>query len=346
MRIRGLTLALGLLGLASCGSSTHGLTVSWTFAGGGSCSGAGIDQVRITIPGETLQQSIFDCGLGQVLFTDFYPGTYQVTVDALDATIQSPPTPLWTGTSSVSLRDDAAVKVVLQPTAQANAVAYLSWTLAPATGQAPRCGAGERLDSVALFIDGTNPQLSYACGDGLGTAQVITPYLTPGTHTVQLVAYNAAEGQTAYAQTDVVSIPFTSGSATAQTLTLRWQVGGLAMSWAAYPSLQAYQAAPNQPLSCATAPASAIASVAVLLADPQNPQTGTQFSGYTCQSGALLDNAPPGTWLPFVAAYDVSGQNVLYFQDDQHVPQSVSVTAGRFYSAQDPATQVFVPLFP
>src|SRR5689334_24403075 len=115
MRIRGLTLWLGLLGvgLVSCGSNTHGLTVSWAFAGGGSCQGAGIDQVRITIPGESLQQSIFDCSLGQVLFSDFFPGTYAVTVDALDPTIQSPPTPIWTGSTSVNLENDAQARVLL-----------------------------------------------------------------------------------------------------------------------------------------------------------------------------------------------------------------------------------------
>jgi len=345
MRIRGLTVWLCLLGpgLLSCGSSTHSLTVSWTFAGGASCTGTGIDQVRITIAGETLQPDTFPCGSGQVLFDQFYPGSYTVTVDALDGNIPSPPTPLWSGTVTVDLRDDTTASVVLQPVSNQNAVAYLSWTFAPATGQAPQCGNGQRLDSVAIFIDGASTNLAYNCGDGLGPSQVITPYVTAGDHTVQLVAYNAAEGQTAYAQTDPLTIHFVTGSAPSQATVMQWQVGGLAMSWAAYASLQAYQANPNQSVPCAS---TGIASVSVFLADPTTPTTGTQFNGYTCASGALLDNAPPGTWLPFVAGYDAGGQNVLYFQDDVNVPQQVTIVAGHFYSAQDPATQVFVPLFP
>ena len=340
MRIRGLTLWLVLLGgLAACSSNHAGaMTVSWTF-GGGNCAGAAVEQVRIAIAGEPLSQDTFDCRSGLATFSDFYPGTYVVTVQGLDSTQAV----TWQGTRSVNLDGDVSVAVDLQPLSQQNAVAYLSWTFAPSTGQAPQCGTGQTLDSVAIFVDDAPTNLAYNCGDGLGQGQVITPYLTPGNHTIQLVAYNAAEGQTAYAQTDPVAIAFASGRATSQTLTMQWQVGGLAMSWAAYPDLQAYQTAPNQPLTCAS---TGIATVAVLLADPASPNTGTQYSGYTCASGALIDNAPPGTWLPFVAGYDSTGQNVLYFQDDKNVPQQVTIVAGHFYSPQDAATQVFVPLFP
>jgi len=346
MRIRGLTLSLGLLGmgLVSCGSSPHALTVSWTFAGNASCAGAGIQQVRITIGGESLQQSIFDCSAGQVLFSDFYPGTYQVTVDALDVTVPNPPTPVWSGSTSVSLRDDAEARVVLQPLSGANAVNYLSWSFDPASGdqgQVPQCGAGQRLDSVAIFVDGAPSNFSYNCGDGLGQQQVVSPYLSPGNHTIQLAAYNQAEGQTEFAITDPVSIAFTTGSATAQALTMHWQVGGMAVSWAAYPSLQAYQA--SQPVSC---PSTGIVSVSVFFANPADKTSGTQFNGFSCSSGALLDNVPAGTWLPFGAAYGSAGNTPLYFQDDVNVPQQVTVVAGRFYSQQDAQTQVFVPLFP
>jgi hypothetical protein len=340
MRIRGLTLWLCLLsGLSACDSSRGGaMTVSWTFSGG-SCSGAAVQQIRIAIAGEPLSQDTFDCLSGVATFTDFYPGNYVVTVQGLDADQAV----TWTGSKSVRLDGDVSVTVDLQPVSQQNAVAYLSWTFAPATGQAPQCGTGQRLDSVAIYVDGAATNLGYACGDGLGTNQVVTPYLAPGDHSVQLVAYNAVENQTAFAQTDPVTIHFETGRAVSQALTMKWQVGGLAMSWGAYPSLAAYQSNPNQPLACAS---TGIATVSVFLADPANPNSGTQFDGYTCASGALLDNAPPGQWLPFVAGYDAGGQNVLFFQDDQNVPQTVTVVAGRFYSPQDTQTQVFVPLFP
>jgi len=346
MRIRGLTLWLCLLsGLSACDSSRGGsMTVSWTF-GGGSCSGAAVQQIRIAIAGEPLSQDTFDCLSGLATFNDFYPGNYVVTVQGLDADQAV----TWQGTKSVRLDGDTSVMVDLQPVSQDNAVAYLSWTFAPATGQAPQCGAGQRLDSVAIYVDSAATNLGYACGDGLGTNQVVTPYLAPGDHIVQLVAYNAAENQTAFAQTDPVTIHFETGRAVSQSLTMNWQVGGLAVAWGAFPDLQSYQSNPNQPLSCTSGPASAIATVSVFLADPaapSDPTKGTQFDGYTCASGALLDNAPVGQWLPFVAAYAAGGGNALYFQDDQNVPQTVNIVAGHFYSQQDLQTQVFVPLFP
>ena len=67
------------------------MTVGWTFAGG-SCSGAAVEQVRIAIAGEPLQQDTFDCRSGLVTFTDFYPGTYNVTVQGLDSTQAVPST--------------------------------------------------------------------------------------------------------------------------------------------------------------------------------------------------------------------------------------------------------------
>jgi hypothetical protein len=338
MRIRGLTLGLALLGgVTACDSGRIGaITVSWTF-GGGSCSGAAVEQVRIAIAGEPLDQDTFDCRSGLATFTNFYPGTYNVTVQGLDASQAV----TWTGSKSIHMDGDVSVQVDLQPVSGQNAVAYLSWSFAPSTGQAPQCGPGQRMDFVGILVDNVDTGLAYNCGDGLGVNQVITPYLAPGPHVLQLVAFNGFDGVSfPFARTDPVTVNFVTGQATAQSLTMRWQVGGLAMQWAAYLSLAAYQA--NQPLSCAS---TGIATVEVFLADPNNPNNGTQFSGFTCASGALLDNAPPGTWLPFVAGYSSSG-DVLYFQDDQNVPQSVTITAGRFYAPQDLQTQVFVPLFP
>ncbi len=339
MRIRGLTLWLALLGgLTACdsGGRVGAITVSWTFAGG-SCSGAAVEQVRIAIAGEPLDQDIFDCRSGLATFSNFYPGTYNVTVQGLDASQAV----TWTGSKSMRVDGDVSVQVDLQPVSGQNAVAYLSWSFDPSTGPAPQCGPGQRMDYVGIFIDNVDTGLAYNCGDGLGVNQVITPYLSPGTHVLQLLAFNGVDGiDFPFASTDPINVNFVTGQATAQSLTMHWQVGGLAMSWAAYPDLASYQANRNQPLTCVS---TQIATVELFLADPNNPSNGEQFSGFTCSSGALLDNAPVGTWLPFVAGYS-SGGALLYFQDDQNVPQTVTVVAGHFSSPQD--TPVFVPLFP
>jgi len=355
MRTRALTLCLSLLGgvvLASC-SSTYGLTVSWTFANGGSCDGAGIEQVRITIPGEPLQQSIFDCRLGQVMFTGFYSGSYQVTVDALDATVPNPPTPIWTGTGSVDLRGSATVAVVLQPVSAQNAVTYLSWTLDPATGdpnQIPRCGAGQRLDQVGIFIDDQNAG-TYGCGQGTGGGVVVSPYVAAGPHNVQLVAFSSQEGVTAYAQSDVLQITFATGQSSTQTTALHWNVGGLQVAWAPYASLSDYNADIRQ--TCAQA---GIADLVLGFATQQ--EQGSTFSlGASCNASVVLDNVLTGTWFPYIDACGPggaagscgaqSGGPVVYRENPALVnPQTVSVQPGKFFDSTQPAAfNVFIPLF-
>jgi len=353
MRTRALTLCLSTLGLvlASC-TSTYGLTVSWTFANGGSCDGAGIEQVRITIPGEPLAQSIFDCRLGQVQFTDFYPGTYQVTVEALNAAVVNPPTAIWSGTANVDLRSTALVSVVLQPVSNQNAVTYLSWALDRATGdsnQIPLCGSGQRLDQVAIYIDDdTQSAGTYGCGQGTQGGVVVSPYLTPGVHTIQLVAFSTQEGATAYAQSDPLQLTFTTGQASTRTLPLHWNVGGLQVGWAPYASVSDYNADIRQ--TCSQA---GLADLVLGFATQQ--EQGSTFSlGATCNGSVILDNVLTGTWFPYIDACGPGTpagtctlQAAVYREDPTRVnPPSVTVQPGRFFdSNQAAAFNVFIPLF-
>ena len=59
------------------------------------------------------------------------------------------------------------------------------------------------MDQVAIFVDTQNLG-SYGCEQGLNGNLVITPYVTPGQHTVQLVTYNSQENATAFAQSDAL----------------------------------------------------------------------------------------------------------------------------------------------
>jgi len=351
MRIRGLTLSLSVLGalLSSC-TSTYGLTVSWTFAGGGSCDGTGIDQVRITIPGEALQQSVFDCRLGQVLLTDFYPGSYTVTVDALDPTIPNPPTPLWSGAGNIDLKTSARVDVVLQPQSTQNAVTYLSWTVDPATGDAnqiPRCGPGQRLDTVAIYVDNESGG-TYDCGQGLGGGLVASPYVTPGPHQIDLVAFSSQEGVTAYAESGALQITFATGQASSQTVPLHWNVGGLQVAWAPYASTSDYNSDIRQ--SCAQA-----GLTDLVLGFATQQEQGSTFSlGANCNASVVLDNVLTGTWFPYIDACGPGTapgtctlQTGIYREDPSLVnPQTVTVQPGKFFdSTQAAAFNVFIPLF-
>lgn len=342
MRFPRLTVPLLAFGLVACNSGPGGsIAITWSLAGS-TCHNAGVSQVRIAIAGQTLNPDTFDCASGVVSFDNFFDGTYAVVVQGLNAVTGEA---LWSGTATAVVHQgDTAVAVVMQPLGAENTVAYLTWNFDPASGQVPQCGTGQRLDSVSIFVDGQDSSLAYNCGDGANGKLAVSPYLTAGDHVLQLVAFNATENETAFAETDPVHITFATGQAPTQPLTFHWNVGGLRVTYAPYASIADYNA--NRPVPCGS---SNITEVEVYLVDPNDPNTSTGFTGFTCSGGATIDNAfpnpnPPGTWLPFVSAF--GGQTRLYFQDDVNFPQDVTVTVGKFFDVNDPTTQVFVPLFP
>jgi hypothetical protein len=344
MRIRGLTIPLFLLaGVTGCSSRISNITVAWNF-GGGSCSGAGVVQVQIAISGEVLPQDTFDCRSGLVTFTEFYDGTYAVTVQGLDSTGAV----TWTGSAQATVKGDTSVSVTLSPVSGQNAINYFSWTFQLATGdpgQIPGCGTGQRLDSVALYVDGDfNNGYAYHCGDGLGSNVVISPYLTPGQHQLQFVAFDSTENVTSFAQSDALTVNFVTGSATTQTFTLLWKVGGLAVGYAPYANAGAY---PNSPVQCAT---SGIVDV-VLDFIPANPNNTQSIDvGSNCNSSVALDNVYAGTVTPGARGFGSGGANDLRYIDNANIvapsPSQVTVTAGRFYVPGDTSFNVYIPMFP
>ena len=350
MRIRGLTLGLTLLsGLAACDSHHGGaMTVGWTFAGG-NCMGAAVEQVRIAIAGEPLQQDTFDCRSGLVTFTDFFPGTYNVTLQGLDASQAV----TWTGTRSVRLEGDVSVTVDLQPVSQNNAVYYFSWTLDPATGdpgQIPLCGVGQVLDKVEIFVDKQDLG-AYDCDQGTNGNLVVTPYVTPGQHTVVLLAFNSRESVTSYAETDPLQINFvTGGQGASQTVPLHWNVGGLQVGWAPYASMSDYNSDIRQ--SCGAA---GIADL--VLGFPSTSGTQTFSLGSSCNASVVLNNVYSGTFAPYIDACGPGGtpglcgaqggSPAIYRENPALVnPTTVTVHPGVFFQQSNPTPfQVFIPLF-
>lgn len=347
MRIRGLTIPLLLLaGVTGCSSRISNITVGWNF-GGGSCDGAGVSQVQIAISGEVLPQDTFDCRSGLVTFTEFYDGTYAVTVQGLDSTGAV----TWRGSAQATVRGDTSVSVTLSPVSGQNAVNYFSWTFDPATGdpnRIPGCGTGQRLDSVALYVDGdfSSGGYTYQCGDGFGSNVVISPYLTPGQHQLLFVAFDSAENVTSFAQSDELTVNFVTGSATTQTVTLHWNVGGLAVGYAPYLNANDYNA--NAPVPCSQ---SGIVDVILDFIPPgQNPQIQSIDVGSNCNSSVALDNVYAGMVTPGARGYGSGGANDLRYIDNASIvsptPAQVTVTAGRFYVQGDTSFNVYIPMFP
>ena len=350
MRIRGLTLGLTLLsGLAACDSHRGGaMTVGWTFAGG-NCTGAAVEQVRIAVAGEPLQQDTFDCRSGLVTFSDFYPGTYNVTIQGLDASQAV----TWTGSRSVKLDGDVSVTIDLQPVSQTNAVYYFSWALDPATGdpgQIPVCGAGQTLDKVEIYID--NQDLgAYDCDAGLNGNLVVTPYVAPGQHTVILLAFNSQENVTSYAETDPLTINFvTGGQGGSQNVALHWNVGGAQVGWAPYASMTDYNSDTRQ--SCAAA------GIADLVLGFQSTQGAQTFSlGSSCNASVVLNNVYSGSLTPYIDACGpggtpglcgmAGGAPAIYRENPALVsPTTLTVQPGVFFQQGNPTPfQVFIPLF-
>ncbi len=82
------TLVAGLLG-SGCiivpGAQRGDITVDWTFAGQ-TCAAVGVQSVRLTLPGETLENGgVFPCGtVLPVTLHDFRNGSYPFTAEGLD----------------------------------------------------------------------------------------------------------------------------------------------------------------------------------------------------------------------------------------------------------------------
>ena len=78
------------LGAAACAPSRADLTLNWTFAGGQTCSQAGVANVQVDIQGELLSPNLFACSSNGKINTGamlgrYLQGTYSLTLSGLDA---------------------------------------------------------------------------------------------------------------------------------------------------------------------------------------------------------------------------------------------------------------------
>jgi hypothetical protein len=213
--------------------------VNWTFAGAGCATAGNVATVTVTIPNTTpIIPNVFSCVVGNppnyLAIYNFSPGSYVVNLTAQSAS----GTVLFTGSATVVVNGNVYQTIDLQPVGN---TAFLSWTFAPAVGTyVPPCTSAsdtnpDRIDSVALYVDSASSAAqTYDCSQGINGAQVSTPVLSPGSHTLQLVAYQTGIAEP-FAQTAPVNVSFSGSTPTAQTLTFNWLVGGVGVAWT-YPS--------------------------------------------------------------------------------------------------------------
>ncbi|MDP3504060.1 MAG: hypothetical protein Q8S33_27225 [Myxococcales bacterium] len=305
------------------------LTLLWTFNGQGCASVPQVTNMRVTIPGLTLENNgVYPCtsaGTDGITLLNFVLGTYAVTVEGLDASGQV----LFAATRQVVVNADVSLAIDLP----AGSV-RLSWSFP----QAARCSqtgdavSGRPVSRVRVTLDSQTPR-EFPCLDG-STADTpnaaVQLLMMPGAHTLQLRAldtsgfefYAAATGFTA--TTSTTNLP----------VALQWTVGSLPLRWAFL----------NQgaTISCAQAQ---VSSVFVNFRDTQ-----TQRYIYVDANGAptagasvpcVSANAIQGTLFPFIPAanYEVFLQapvagNAYPYRTSQATTPVLQVSAGVFAQSE------------
>lgn len=320
--------------------------LAWTFNGAGCSQTPMVSQVMVSVANDPVPivPNTFACQVGnpppnQLVIYNYNPGSYLVSLSGLDASGNV----IWFGGRTVVVNGNVSATIDLQPVATGTTFAYLSWNFATAVGSAfPPCtGLAEqnpdpdRIDSVALFVDGSNDVAqTYACSTGFGPGQVSTPFLSAGDHSLQLVAYQAGISY-AFAQTEPVTVNFDANTPTSQTFTLNWLVGGVGAAWR-YPN----------PNACSAA---GIASVTATFSGAAD--AGYGVSGYPCQPDggvapfkhlpAVTTTGPGG--VPYALTVDALGappSSPILFDGTL---QNVTIQPGHFYDGTA-STVVTVPL--
>jgi len=91
------------------------VTMEWSLNGRSCFQNPNIQWVRITIPGETLQNNgYYPCssnGSDGVVLYGFAPGTYRFVVDAIDYA----GTPIFSGSGTFGVNGDIALSIDLTP---------------------------------------------------------------------------------------------------------------------------------------------------------------------------------------------------------------------------------------
>ncbi len=198
-------------------SSRYGgdVTFSWTFAGQQCAAAPQVSSVRITIPGEVLQNDgVFPCLVSNypgIILQNFAPGNYTYTIQGLGYAGDI----LYQADGSFTVDGNVSVRVDLPPVGAGTSYAYLMWTFPPnGVSQTPNCAqAGQAgIAYVDIRID-QGPVQRANCTDGFTQPGFRTSYLPAGLHQIELLGldvnnfpyyrYGGTLGQLVYQSGDV-----------------------------------------------------------------------------------------------------------------------------------------------
>jgi hypothetical protein len=205
------------------------VTFFWTIANGRCADAPEVKNIQISIPGETLYNGgVYACntaGSDGIVLHDFAAGYYTYTIKALSYTNEV----LYMGSGDFTVNGNVRETVDLTPNGQSYTL--ISWRFPPtSTSSNPSC-AQAYVTSVKASIDG-GEWVTLNCEDGTTNGGVQSPYLNPGSHTLQLVAYGrdtaGRDGMPLY--TTQSTFTTTSGSPNSQTFSF-YAVGGISVRW-------------------------------------------------------------------------------------------------------------------
>jgi hypothetical protein len=198
------------------------VTFEWTFDGGLCSSVPDVKSVRISIPGETLQNGgVFPClvtGHPGIVLQDFDPGSYSFTIDALDYSGNV----IFVDSGAFTVNGNVVVLTDLQPAPGANSYAYLAWKF-PSSWN---CAEAE-VSWVRVSID-YGDWTEYPCTEGFNTGGVVTDWLSSGHHTIELEGLGA-DGYRYFRYAG--SLTTSVGSPIFVEYNLPWSVGGVSVKW-------------------------------------------------------------------------------------------------------------------
>lgn len=301
------------------------ITMRWTFGGQQCATLPDLTQVRITMPGQTLQNGgLYPCitnGTAGIVLLDFAAGSYTYTIEGLD----SSNTVLYRATGSVRVNGDVTEVVDLQPVAGVPATAYISWTFPTSYQGQPNPGcatvAQAPIAYVYIYLDGSQTALQPAasCGAGFGTASVTLANLTSGTHTIDLQATDSSNYVYLSKHSTLQVVP---GGGAVNSYTFDWAVGGLAVKWSlSNTSIQQ---------SCAQA---GVTDMNIILTEHTTRVQPYGASGTTapCSAGGVqgtvFSSLAPGSYEVILQAY---GTASTLYRSNTATPPIFQVIAGTF----------------
>ncbi len=198
------------------------VTFRWTFGGLRCNEDRDIRGVNIYIQGERLENDgRYACqanGFDGIVLHDFVPGSYPFSIEAISYTNEL----MYVASGTFTVNGDITVDIDLAPVGSPPSFAYINWLFQPnAASPSPSCTQAG-VAYVDARVNGGDWQ-RFACVDGQNGESIRTPYLDPGTHTLDLIGVGSDGRTDLYTYTG--NFTTRANAPTAHTATMR-SLGG------------------------------------------------------------------------------------------------------------------------